>query len=168
MSGASQERVRAEILPVEHRWVRSARIRIEAPAQRIFDLLADPRRHAEFDGSGTVRAQVSGPDRLSLGSGFGMSMRIVLPYRISNVVVEFDEGRRIAWRHAARHRWRYELTPVDSGEATIVTETFDARGALFPPGLMLGDVYGKNAVAMARTLVRLKALAEAESSVANG
>jgi uncharacterized protein YndB with AHSA1/START domain len=73
---------------------------VPAPAQEIFDLLADPRQHALIDGSGTVQSAVSGPERLSQGATFGMSMKMGVPYRIKNTVEEFEEGRRIAWRHA--------------------------------------------------------------------
>ena len=39
---------------------------IAAPAQVIFDLLADPKRHAEIDGSDMVQAaRPSGPESLS-------------------------------------------------------------------------------------------------------
>jgi hypothetical protein len=102
---------------------------IDAPAQKIFDLLADPEMHAVLDGSGTVKGARSGnPDRLSLGAKFGMDMRIGVPYRIRNTVVEFEEGKRIAWRHAGRHVWRYELEPINGH--TKVTETFDWSRAL--------------------------------------
>lgn len=104
---------------------------ILAPAQRIFDLLADPAAHARFDGSGTVKAPTKAPTRLALGSRFGMSMKIWAPYKITNEVVEFEEGRLIAWRHFGGHIWRYELRPVDAGRATEVTETFDGRPAKF-------------------------------------
>lgn len=150
---------RAEIVDTGSPWVRAARITVHAPAADVFDLLADPRRHPQFDGSGTVQSMVSGPERLSLGARFGMSMRIKVPYRISNEVVEFEEDRRIAWRHFFQHRWRYELEPVDD-TTTVVTETFDGSTALYPPGLRLMDAYRTNQVAVARTLVRLKALVE--------
>ena len=146
---------RAEIVDTGSRWARAARIRVDAPAQAVFDVLADPAQHAAFDGSDTVRAQVSGPERLSLGARFGMGMRIRLPYRTDNTVVEFEEGRRIAWCHVNRHRWRYELEPVDEG-STLVTETFDGRTALFPPSLLLINALSNNQVAVAKTLVRLK------------
>ena len=149
----------AEILTTGQRWVRAARIRIDAPSERVFDLLADPRRHADFDGSGTVRGSVSGPDRLTLGSRFGMAMHLGVNYRIGNEVVEFEEGRRIAWRHAGHHRWRYELEPTPDG-GTIVTETFEGSTARFPPALLIMGAYRNNELACARTLVRLKALVE--------
>jgi hypothetical protein len=88
-----------------------------------------------------------------------MGMRIKLAYRTDNTVVEFEEGRRIAWCHVNRHRWRYELEPVDEG-TTLVTETFDGRTALFPPSLLLINALSNNQVAVAKTLVRLKAYVE--------
>ena len=103
---------------------------IDAPPEDIFAVLTDPAQHPVIDGSGTVKATSSGDERLELGSKFGMKMRIGLPYRIGNTVVEYEPDRLIAWRHAGRHRWRYELEPVDGG--TKVTETFDYSTALTP------------------------------------
>jgi uncharacterized protein YndB with AHSA1/START domain len=154
---------RAEIVDTGSPWATAARITIDAPAAAIFDVLADPRRHAQIDGSGTVQAAVSGPERLELGSRFGMSMHLKVPYRVGNEVVEFDDGRRIAWCHFYKHRWRYELEPADDG-STVVTETFDARTALFPPALVLMNAYRNNQVAVASTLVRLKELVESQQS----
>jgi hypothetical protein len=39
---------------------------IPAPPGRIFDLLADPSRHRDIDGSGTVRDAKAGSERLAL------------------------------------------------------------------------------------------------------
>jgi len=142
-------------------YIISRSIRVSAPPERVFDLLADPRRHCDFDGSGSVTGAVSGPERLSLGAKFGMGMRIVVPYRIGNQVKEFEEGRRIAWAHLSGHRWRYELEPLADG-GTQVTETFDATTARSARALTLMDAYRRNARAIEETLPRLKALAEAE------
>jgi uncharacterized protein YndB with AHSA1/START domain len=146
---------RAEIVDTGSRWARAARIVVAAPAQDVFDVLADPAQHSAFDGSGTVQSLASGPQRLALGSRFGMRMRIKVPYRTDNTVVEFEEGRRIAWCHVNKHRWRYELEPLADG-STRVTETFDGRTALFPPSLLLINALANNQVAVAKTLVRLK------------
>lgn len=150
---------RAEILDTGQRWTRAAAITIQAPVDAIFNVLADPRRHADFDGSGTVEGVVTGPERLTLGSRFGMQMRIKVPYRTENEVVEFEEGRRIAWCHFNHHRWRYELEPIDAG-STRVVETFDGSTARFPPALLLMRAYDRNEIAVAKTLVRLKTLME--------
>jgi hypothetical protein len=61
---------RAEILPIRVKNEAAARIVIAAPADKIFDLLSDPRSHGLFDGSGTVKGNLSGPVRLYLGAKF--------------------------------------------------------------------------------------------------
>ncbi len=126
---------------------------IPAPPGRIFDLLADPAAHARFDGSGTVRSAAGNPGRLVLGSRFAMNMRIGLPYRITNTVVEFEENRLIAWRHFGGHIWRYELRPVDGG--TEVTETFDGSKSRAPLLLVLMGVGKKHPRSIEQTLERL-------------
>ena len=101
----------------------SASVIVSASPAEVFDLLRRPERHGEFDGSGTVKSVVNGPEVLEDGSTFTMSMHMGLPYRIRNRVVEFEADRRIAWRHFGKHRWRYELEQVETG--CRVTETFD-------------------------------------------
>ena len=105
---------------------------IPAPPEKIFDLLADPRKHRTFDGSDSVRDPKGAPERLSLGAKFDMSMKLGLPYTMTNEVVEFEEGRKIAWQPRPKARlaqnlggriWRYELEPVEGG--TRVRETWD-------------------------------------------
>jgi uncharacterized protein YndB with AHSA1/START domain len=137
----------------------SRSITVSAPPQRVFGVLADPRRHPELDGSGTVRGRLRGPDRLSPGARFGMRMHLGAPYVITNTVVEFDEPRRIAWRHFGRHVWRYDLVPTANG-GTEVTETFDWSGALSPRALELAGVPQRNARSIEATLLRLQALVE--------
>lgn len=99
---------------------------IAAPAATIFDLLADPTRHAEIDGSGSVRTPTGSPARLSLGATFGMSMKRGIGYSVKNVVTAYEENREIAWRHGGGGVWRYRLAPIDGG--TRVTESFEYGG----------------------------------------
>ena len=137
---------------------------IPAPPEKIFDLLADPRRHPEIDGSGSVRRATAGPERLSLGSRFGMAMKLGVPYSMESEVIEFDENRRIAWqtrpptplgkRVAGGRIWRYELEPTDGG--TRVRETWDisqerTKFLVRPAGRRTRD-------AMAATLERIETL----------
>jgi uncharacterized protein YndB with AHSA1/START domain len=106
---------------------------IPAPPERIFDLLADPSRHHEIDGSGAVRQTRSSPRRLTLGATFVMSMKMGIAYSTVSTVVDFEENRRIAWqtfstikwisRWGGGRIWRYELEPDRSG--TLVRETWD-------------------------------------------
>lgn len=138
----------------------SASRHIAAPEKVIFDLLANPANHARFDGSGMVKAPTEErPERLQLGSKFAMSMTFkLLPYRIGNTVVEFDENRLIAWQHFGRHRWRYELEP--SGDGTLVTETFDWSTALVPKAIELAGYPKAHLGNIERTLERLADVVE--------
>lgn len=134
----------------------TASVVVAAPPAEVFALLADPHRHHEFDGSGTVRAAVSGPQRLALGDRFAVRMRNGLPYRVTNRVVEFEEDRRIGWCHPARAVWRYELEPVDGG--TRVTETFDFRASPVARGIELAGMHRANAKSIRDTLRRLQGI----------
>ncbi|WP_248122193.1 SRPBCC family protein [Micrococcus lacusdianchii] len=98
---------------------------VAAPAEELWAMLADPHRHHEVDGSGTVQATVVGPHRLAAGDRFTVAMRkFGVPYRMTNTVTEAEASRVIEWRHPAGHRWRWEF--LDAGEGvTEVTETFD-------------------------------------------
>jgi hypothetical protein len=128
---------------------------IPAPASVIFDVLATPALHSVIDGSGTVSGeQPNGPQRLSAGARFGMNMKIGAPYRILNTVVEFEEGRRIAWRHFARHIWRYTLQEHDGG--TLVAEEWDARSVPGRPVLKLLGFTRKHPASIERTLENLE------------
>jgi hypothetical protein len=133
---------------------------IGADRQTLFDIVADPARHPEIDGSGSVRAVRSGgPARLSLGAKFGMDMKLGASYKILNTVVEFDEPTQLAWRHFNGHVWRYTFTPVDGG--TEVTEQWDARPAKNRFFLRLAGFPGRNRKGIKATLDRLGEVAEA-------
>jgi hypothetical protein len=134
---------------------------IAAPAQQLFDVLADPRMHPRIDGSGSVQAIRDGaPDRLSLGATFGADMKLGTSYRITNTVVEFDDGARIGWRHFNGHIWRYLFEPIDEN-TTKVTEQWDAeRQPVWNKiTLRLLRFPGRNRAAIRATLQRLDELA---------
>lgn len=98
---------------------------VAAPAAELYAMVADPRRHGELDGSGTVRDTVAGPSRLTEGATFSVKMKQRgLPYRITSRVTDAVEGRVLEWKHPMGHRWRWEFTPL-SDTSTRVTETFD-------------------------------------------
>lgn len=131
---------------------------VHAPADRIFDLLADPTKHPLLDGSGTVvEAKGAVPERLELGSKFGMKMKQGMPYSVVNTVVEYEKDKLIAWRHPGRHRWRWELKPID-GNTTEVTETFDWSTA--PGGALYGPLgfLKRNTTGIEQTLARLESV----------
>ena len=113
---------------------------IPASPEAVFALISDPRRHHEFDGSGTVRQATKVPPHLELGASFGMGMKLGRPYSMVSTVVEYDQNRRLAWqskppypltgRLAGGRIWRYELEAVEGG--TLVKESWDiSKEALF-------------------------------------
>jgi uncharacterized protein YndB with AHSA1/START domain len=143
----------------------SAERLIRAPAAAIFEVLADPARHPEIDGSGTVkRARPGSSARLAAGATFSMEMQRGVRYAMISTVTEFDEGHLIAWspkpasgrgtRFVGRI-WRYELEPVDGG--TRVRETWDIshEGLRF---LLRCVAASRTRQDMARSLQRLEDL----------
>ena len=117
--------------------------RIEAPAALLFEILANPQRHMDFDGSDMLRGAVLDRPISDVGDTFTMKMhRLGDDYLMLNHVVEFVPDRRIFWEPApgdpsraegddpskvgisAGYRWGYILTP-DGDDATVVTEVFD-------------------------------------------
>lgn len=132
---------------------------IDAPPSAVFALLSDARRHPDFDGSGSVKATLSAPDRLVLGSTFGMRMHVLVPYVMGNEVVEYEPDALIAWQHFGHHRWRYELTPRDGGTRTEVTETFDWSTSRAPWFIELMGYPEKNGKSIDATLERLAEVA---------
>ena len=142
----------------------SESITVNAPADVVFAILADPRQHRRIDGSGSVRGCVDGPERLSPEAEFRTRMKMFgAPYQMRNWVVEFEENRLLAWKHFGPARWRYELSP--EGELTHVTETFDYTRANPVALAILGVLRfpARNRDGIVQTLARLKAAAQADA-----
>jgi uncharacterized protein YndB with AHSA1/START domain len=135
---------------------------IPADPQVIFDILADPAKHSLIDGSGTVKAPKGDSPRLTLGARFGMSMRNKIPYSVEPEVVEFEEGRRVAWRNPGGPIWRYELFPAETGGARVV-ETYDLTDARAAFLLKRTRLPARTKQNMAKTLERLEEVVTAQS-----
>lgn len=143
---------------------------INAPAEDIFALIADAGKHSTFDGSGTVDHSTEASQPLQLGSTFGMSMRgrpetLLLPYRTTNTVIEFEANRRIAWKTTigplgliGGRIWRYELEPAEGG--TLVRETWDLSQDRQRPMLKMGAMPKQAEDGMRATLQRIAAVLE--------
>jgi hypothetical protein len=143
--------------------------RIWAPARDIFQVLANPVRHPEFDGSQSLRGAGSTAVISGVGDVFVMKMYFshLGDYEMNNHVVEYEQDRRIGWEPEAGRghpragrslgqRWSYQLTP-DGPDAAVVTEIYDCSRA--PEEARAGMDNGKVWIeAMAKTLERLDAL----------
>ena len=107
----------------------SRSVEVAAPAAELYAMAADPRRHSELDGSGTVRDNIKVPAELAVGSKFSTKMKMYgLPYRITSTVTALKPNELVEWRHPMGHRWRWEFEAL-SPTRTRVTETFDYRDA---------------------------------------
>ena len=108
--------------------VTSASRDIAADAATIFELIADPAQQPRWDGNDNLSTAAEGQRVRAVGDVF--TMTTTKGNVRENHVVEFVEGRLIAWRPAEPgqeppgHLWRWELEPIDSSR-TLVTHTYD-------------------------------------------
>ncbi|MDA8070779.1 MAG: SRPBCC family protein [Actinomycetota bacterium] len=106
----------------------SATREIAASAERIFELIADPAQQPRWDGNENLAQAAGGQRAHSVGDVF--STTLTSGSVRENHVVEFEEGRRIAWKPAEPGRepigqlWGWELEPIDSSR-TRVTHRYD-------------------------------------------
>lgn len=151
--------------------------RIETSAKFVFEILANPGRHIDFDGSGMLRGTVQEGAITKVGDSFMMKMhRLGDDYLILNHIVEFDQDKRIFWEPSpgdisraegkdpskigipAGYRWGYVLAP-EGDNATVVTEIFD-YSALSDELIRDGGswINGKNTLleSMANSLAKLE------------
>ena len=91
---------------------------VAATPHEVFEFVRRPANHAEINGDGTVKGSVQGPEALGLGDRFGMHMKLVVPYRVTSKVVEFEPDSKIAWCHLGGHRWRWEVEPAGDHAAS--------------------------------------------------
>jgi hypothetical protein len=139
----------------------SRSVEVHAPAAELFAIVADPRRHGEIDGSGTVLDNIKAPAKLVAGAKFSTKMKMKgVPYWIVSTVTALKPDELVEWRHPFGHHWRWEFEAV-SPTVTRVTETFDYRntGAL-KDGLKYYERTGfakDNAKGIESTLAKLAA-----------
>jgi uncharacterized protein YndB with AHSA1/START domain len=106
----------------------SASREIAAEPELIFELIADPAQQPRWDANDNLQEAVAGQRVRGAGEVFRTTLTIDSVRE--NHVVEFEEGRRIAWRPAEvgrrppGHLWRWELEPLGGGR-TLVTHTYD-------------------------------------------
>ncbi len=106
----------------------SASREIAAPADKIFELIAEPSLQPRWDGNDNLAEGGTGQRVSAVGDVFMMTLTMGSVRH--NHVVEFEEGRLIAWRPSEPgqeppgHLWRWELEPL-SESRTRVTHTYD-------------------------------------------
>jgi uncharacterized protein YndB with AHSA1/START domain len=139
----------------------SASRTVAAGVDRVFELIADPAQQPRWDGNDNLAEAAPGQRVRAVGDVF--TMATTKGNVRENHVVEFEEGRRIAWRPAEPgqrppgHLWRWELDPIDSGH-TQVTHTYDWTE--LTDEKRLPRARATTAERLAASLERLAALAE--------
>lgn len=101
---------------------------VAASAAEVFELVADPARQPEWDGNDNLRASAEGQRVRAVGDVF--VTELTSGALRENHVVEFEEGRLLAWRPAEvgspqpGHLWRWQVEPVEDGTCRV-TQTYD-------------------------------------------
>ncbi len=134
----------------------SRRAVVQAPAEVVYNLVADPHRHHELDGSGSVGANISGTERMEVGQEFRTHMKMFgLPYKTTSTVTQAEPNTVLEWQVQGRQKWRWEFLALDDA-STQITETWDIRGVSGAKlmDLMMGKKNGKG---IEETLRRLQA-----------
>ncbi len=101
---------------------------VAAPAAAIFELIADPAQQPRWDGNGNLTEAPAGQRVHAVGDVF--TMTLTNGNLRENHVVEFQEGRLVAWQPSEPgsprpgHLWRWELEPLDETRTRVV-HTYD-------------------------------------------
>ncbi|WP_369045560.1 SRPBCC family protein [Sinomonas sp. P10A9] len=163
MTDSPESESESESESTESRVVAYERV-VNAPAAAIFELIADPAAQPRWDGNENLREAPTGQRVTAVGDVF--TMTLTKDAVRENHVVEFEEGRRIAWMPAEGGRspigqlWRWELEP--RGEAqTLVRHTYDWTRLEDPQ--RLPRARATTADKLQASVDRLAALAEQEA-----
>jgi len=106
----------------------SASREMAAGPARIFELIADPAQQPRWDGNDNLAEAPAGQRVRRAGDVF--TMTLIRGGIRENHVVEFDEGRLIAWMPAEvgkrppGHLWRWELEPAGASRTRVI-HTYD-------------------------------------------
>jgi len=153
----------------------SASIRIEAPADEVYQLVADVTRTPEFSPEILSCRWLDGAHGPAVGARFAAKNKVPNrpPWTNKPVVTAVEPGRRFAFarteKFAGTVEWSYEFEP--DGDATTVTESYRVTEPISPIGwFIIGTLFNrKNRRAdiqqgMQQTLERLRAVAEKNAS----
>lgn len=119
----------------EQKVVRAER-EVAAPAADVFGLIADPAKQPEWDGNDNL--QEAAPDQRVHEVGDVFVMTLTNGQDRANEVVEFEEGRLIAWKPSLvgepqlGHLWRWEVI-AEGDDRCRVIHTYDWTGLVDDP-----------------------------------
>jgi uncharacterized protein YndB with AHSA1/START domain len=100
---------------------------VDAPSEVVFELIADVAQQPRWDGNDNL---ADAPEMRVRAAGEVFAMTLTNGQVRHNHVVEFEEGRRIAWqpsdvdKPAPGHLWRWEVAPLGESRCRV-THTYD-------------------------------------------
>ena len=106
---------------------------IDASAAPLFEVLSNPERHAELDGSGFVISDEKSDRITANGQVFTMNMtgdHMGGDYQTDNHVTGFDPNKMLAWKTAPAGveppgwEWLWQLE-AQGPDSTVVSVTYD-------------------------------------------
>jgi uncharacterized protein YndB with AHSA1/START domain len=106
---------------------------IDAPSHVVFDVLSNPERHPELDGSGFVVSDEKSDRITAAGQVFRMNMtgdHMGGDYQTDNTVTGYEKNHLLAWQTAPADtdppgwEWVWQLEAQGS-DSTAVTLTYD-------------------------------------------
>jgi uncharacterized protein YndB with AHSA1/START domain len=105
---------------------------VEAPVERVFALIADPDRHPDLDGTGTLRASRTHTVITEVGDVFIMDVHAhdIGRNQSQSVVTTYVRDRALGWapgpvdRDPFGHTFTFTLEP-NGDDQTLVTLTYD-------------------------------------------
>ncbi len=147
----------------------SVTVAMDAPAEKVWDLVADVRNTGKFSPETFEAEWLEGATGPALGAKFRGHVKrneIGPIYWTTCRVTACDPGREFGFEvllgDRAVNNWHYRFTPVNGG--TEVTESFRMNDGLFTTvfGLFGGQLRKRrNTRDMRKTLERIKAVVEA-------
>ncbi|MDA8340969.1 MAG: SRPBCC family protein [Actinomycetota bacterium] len=148
-------------------------VEIAAPRDRVWELIGDPARMAEWSPECDRVTWIGSASTPSLGARFrGHNSKGWRRWTTTGTVITFEEGRAVAWHvdflGSAVADWGYRLEDTPDG-GTRVTGSFTDRrtgliAALGRPARGVSDTPSHNRAGITATLERVRAAAEASGT----
>ena len=152
-------------------YVYETSVHIDAPPERIWEIVGDLGRSHEWAGSSQVKSMsktTEGP--VGVGTKYMAQEKILVPFKAESEIVAYEPERCIAWTarpvgpNVSPHRWAFILTP-ENGGTRLTHQVRAAKASGFPriiQATMVRLSGGTETIrrGMENTMVNIKARAE--------
>jgi uncharacterized protein YndB with AHSA1/START domain len=119
-------------------YVYETSVHIDAPSERVWEIVGDLGRSQEWAGSGQVKSMTKATEGpVGVGTKYVAQEKILVPFKAESVIVGYEPNRYIAWTSrpvgpkVSAHRWAFSLKPEDGG-TRLTHQVRAARASGFP------------------------------------